>query len=82
MYFLVAKGPMLLIGAALKNFPPQNQKKLVKVPRTQQSKRQKVRTNPSHAPPPQIADFRSQRVERKLTPRSILRNIHVALSQL
>ncbi len=36
-----------MIGAALKNF-----KKLIKVPRTQQSKKQKVRTNHSHAPPP------------------------------
>ena len=38
-------------------------------------------TNHSHAPP-QIADFRSQRIKQKLTPRSILRDIHVALSQL
>jgi hypothetical protein len=38
-------------------------------------------TNHSHTPP-QIADFRSQRIKRKLTPRSILRDIHDALSQL
>ena len=35
-------------------------------------------TNHSHTPP-QIADFRSQRIKRKLTPTSILRDIHVAL---
>ena len=62
-------------------FPATKSKKLIKVPRTQQSKKQKVRTNHSHTPP-QIADFRSQRIKRKLTPRSILRDIHVALSQL
>ena len=33
-------------------FPATKSKKLIKVPRTQQSKKQKVRTNHSHAPPP------------------------------
>ena len=45
-------------------FPATKSKKLVKVPCTQQSKRQKVQTN-RNEPPPQIADFRSQRVKWK-----------------
>jgi len=32
-------------------FPATKSKKLVKVPRTQEKKKKKLRTNPSHAPP-------------------------------
>ena len=75
----------ITIRGCTQEFPATKSKKLIKVPRMQQSKKQKVCTNEQRTtltPPPQIADFRSQRIKRKLTPRSILRNIHVALSQL
>ena len=73
---------VIKVGAALKNFPLQNQKKHIEVPRTQQQKRQKEQTLTTHAPPPQIANFPFQCIERKFTLRSIIRDINVAHSQL
>jgi hypothetical protein len=72
---------IVLVGAALKNFPPQNKK-------THRSstyaRTKKVRTNKttSRAPPPQFANFPSQCIEQKLTLGSIFRDIDVAHSQL
>ena len=62
-------------------FPATKSKKLVKVPRTQEKKKKNYeRTHLT--PPPQIADFPSQRIEPKLKGRSILRDKSVAYSQL
>ncbi len=70
-----------VVGAALENFLACKQKKKFWFHVRNNEKGRKYKQT-TLTPPPQIADFRSQRVKRKLTPRSILRNIHVALSQL
>ena len=62
-------------------FPATKSKKLVKVPRTQE-KKEKNYERTHLTPPPQIADFPSQRIEPNLKGRSILRDKSVAYSQL
>ncbi len=63
-------------------FPATKSKKLVKVPRTQEKEEKKNYERTHLTPPPQIADFPSQRIEPKLKGRLILRDKSVAYSQL
>ena len=68
------------IGAAPQNFPPHNQKTHGSSTYTITKKSERIK--PHLAPPPQIANFPFQCIERKFTLRSIICDINVAHSQL
>ena len=69
-----------MVGAALENFPPRNQKNSSKLHVCKKKNRKNEQTTLNA--PPQIADFQSQRIKPILMRGSILCDVFIAHSQL